>query len=180
MFWIHRVDIYVEVYWTVSVLVEYVQICIILDERLDNLITKPDDSQVQGAFKDAIYLVYISSSIDQELCGLKILLANSQANWCALVLIQHICCSFVHDQAVYDAYVTVDSRLVQNGALPVVPVVLVEGLLREVLQEGDEGALLHVVLQEQVQQLEQRVHQELYLGVSSQLICLWRAMAWRT
>lgn len=103
----------------------------------------------------------IGSSQYQEECGLAVVLPDGEAKGRAEILVEDVGVNFlVHKEALNDAFIAHESGLVEDSPLSVVSLVLVEIVLREVLQEGHQGAFLHFVLQKQALELEQGVKQE--------------------
>ena len=100
---------------------------------------------MEWAAEDAASLVDVCASVDECLGCLVVFLADSETEWCALVLVEYIRVNLVHQEAIDDASVSVGSCLMQNGPLPIVCSILVEVVLGEVLQKCDECTLMHLV-----------------------------------
>lgn len=113
---------------------------------------------MEGTCKDTSTLVDIHSCFDQyESCRV-ILFPDGQAKRRALVFVKLVGVDLgVFQDSVDDPDVAGDSGLVKQGSLTVVLLVLVESIFVEVFEKGEEGAFIHLVLDEQREQLVQRL-----------------------
>lgn len=163
--WTLRENIHDQVHRAVAILVSDIQVGALGYQRVHNRVIEPHDAQVKWAAEDPAALIDVRVAFNKLLRGRVVLLSDREAQRCALVLVEHVGVDLVHEEPVDDASVAIRRRLMQDSPLPVIPKVLVECLLGEVLQEGDQRTLLHVVFKQQVQQLEEGVHEVAAMSV---------------
>ena len=83
-------DVHDKVEGCVPILIDHVHLGIPLDEKVDHLEVRADNSQQKGATENPPADVNISARIDEELGYLEMLISQCNTEGCALVLIQDV------------------------------------------------------------------------------------------
>lgn len=125
--------------------------------------------------KDAAPNIDIGPKLNETLRRLIILLPNGKAQGSAAVFVQEVRIGLIHQEPIYDPSISHNCCFVEWRPLPIISLVFIEIVIGVVFEKGNQGALVHLVLLQQITEHHQRLKYLLAVpGLPRYVLRLWR------